>query len=149
MQWYARRQDIILSPGNSIFNQLWKVLSKAISKYFWLCESLILVKRNSRINVVDSKESNIRFGNVTCRGISLMKKIEGKNKRKDEKVYLKCRVYVEKKTIFFFSIQIVRNFTITVCFNHARVMPDRKWWRMISARNQKHGKIPEISPFLV
>ena len=94
MQWYTRREDTILSPGNQLWkrediilspgNQLWKVLSKAISKYFWFCGSLFLVKRNSRINVVDSNESNVRFGNVTCRGIFLMKKIEGKNKRIDE-----------------------------------------------------------------
>ena len=42
------------------------------------------MKRNSRINVVDSKESNVRFDNATCHGISLMTKIEEKNKKKDE-----------------------------------------------------------------
>ena len=84
MQWHTRRKDIILSPVNSTFKQLWKVLSKAISKNFWFCESLFLVKRNSRINVVDSKESNVRFGNVTCRGISLMRENRRKKQKENE-----------------------------------------------------------------
>ena len=32
-----------------------------------------------------------------------------------------------EKTIFFYSIQMVHNLTITVCLNHARMMRDRKW----------------------
>ena len=61
-----------------------KSFQKQFLNIFLLRESLFLVKRNSRINVVESKESNVRFGNATCRAISLMKKIEGKEKRKDE-----------------------------------------------------------------
>ena len=108
-----------------------KSFQKQFLNIFDCVNFCFLVKRNSRIDIVDSKKSNARLGNVTRRGISLMKKIEGKKKgkmkikRKD--VLFKMLRLCQEKTIFFFSIQIVRNLRLTVCFNQERVMRDRKW----------------------
>lgn len=67
-------------------------------------------------------------------------------RKESELVWVTINITV--RALIWWEIFCTRIFN-KACVNQNCVTRYRKWWRMISARNQKQGKIPEISPFLV